>query len=293
MFSNFSEIIDLCDKTNKDIYEIIMEWEVMESGNSREDIMENAYVFVNQMILSYKEKIDNLGQKSLTGWTGYNTELYLKRIDSGKSLFGNLMSKSILVSLATSENNATMGRIVACPTAGSSGVIPGVIVSLYEDRGFSFEEISRGLIIAGAVGEFIKKRIALAGAVGGCQAEIGSATAMGAAAATYILGGTPSQISNAAALALKFLMGLVCDPVGGFVEVPCVKRNPAGSILAFTATELALSGIESKIPFDEVASAMGKVGRSLNEDLRETGRGGIAGTKTAKKLLSDFSGNKI
>lgn len=286
MFSKLEELIDLSNKTHQPLHEVVKEWEMLDNGIDPEYIQKQSEELVKRMIESYEYKLNNLEENSLTGWTGFNTKIYLDYKNS--SLFNSLISTGILVSLATSENNASMGRVVACPTAGSSGVIPGVLVSLYKEKNIPIKELANGLIVAGAVGEFIKRNGSLAGAVGGCQAEIGSATAMGAAAITYIFTKDPAKVANAGALAMKFLMGLVCDPVGGFVEVPCVKRNPAGTVLCFTAAELAMAGIQSAIPFDEVAAAMGKVGRSLNEDLRETGKGGIAITKTAKDMLNKY-----
>lgn len=293
MFTKFKELIDLSTSSGQPLHEVVKEWEMLENGTDPMQIEKNSEVLVEEMIKSYRHKMENLNEKSITGWTGFNTKIYFDRIKSKKSLFNSILSKAILVALATSENNASMGRVVACPTAGASGVIPGVLVSLHEEKNINIKTLGKSLLIAGAVGEFIRRRGSLSGAVGGCQAEIGSATAMGAAAIVYALDGDPDKVSHAAALSMKFLMGLVCDPVGGFVEVPCVKRNPAGSILAFTAAELALSGVKSAIPFDEVADAMGKVGRSLSEDLRETGKGGIAATQTGKKLLNDFINNKV
>jgi L-serine dehydratase len=292
MYSNFGEIVDLSIKSNKELYEIILEWEMLENGQDQEKLISFTENIFNEMIDSYKSKLKN-PDLSLTGWSGFNTNKYNNYKNDGKSLMNNLFSKALLVSLSTSENNANMGKIVACPTAGSSGVVPGVLISLYEEKDIPKEKIVQSLIIAGAIGEFISKKSTLSGAAGGCQAEIGSASSMAAGAAVNALGGTPKQVENAAALALKFLMGLVCDPVGGFVEVPCIKRNPAASILALTSAEMALSGIESMIPFDEVTKAMAKVGRSMHEDLKETGKGGIAATKTAKELLSAFTHNHI
>lgn len=291
MFNKFQDLIELSLNTKKTLYEVIIEWEMLDTGNSSQKIKETSIKYIKQMIESYKSKLKD-NNISLTGWTGFNTDIYLKYINEGKSLLSPLLRKGILASLATSENNASMGKIVACPTAGASGVIPGVMVSLHEEKNISIEKLAEGLIISSAIGEFIRRKASLSGAVGGCQAEIGSAVSMGAAAITYIIDGDGEKTSHAAALALKFIMGLICDPVGGFVEIPCVKRNPAGTVLAFTSAELAISGIKSMIPFDEVVRAMAKVGRQMNEDLKETGRGGVAGTKTAKKLIEELYINK-
>ena len=292
MYSNFSELVDLAVKSEKPLYKIILEWEMLENGQDQDELISFTENIFDEMIKSYNYKLNN-DDLSLTGWSGFNTKKYNTYRKNNKSIMNNLFSKALLVSLSTSENNANMGRIVACPTAGSSGVVPGVLISLYEEKNIEKSKIIESLIIAGAIGEFISKKSTLSGAAGGCQAEIGSACSMAAGAAVNALGGSPKQVENSAALSLKFLMGLVCDPVGGFVEVPCIKRNPAASILALTSAEMALSGIQSVIPFDEVAQAMAKVGRSMHEDLKETGKGGIAATKTAKKILSTFTNNHI
>lgn len=292
MYSNFSELVDLAVKSEKPLYKIILEWEMLENGQDQDELISFTENIFDEMIKSYNYKLNN-DDLSLTGWSGFNTKKYNTYRKNKKSIMNNLFSKALLVSLSTSENNANMGRIVACPTAGSSGVVPGVLISLYEEKNIDKSKIIESLIIAGAIGEFISKKSTLSGAAGGCQAEIGSACSMAAGAAVNALGGSPKQVENSAALSLKFLMGLVCDPVGGFVEVPCIKRNPAASILALTSAEMALSGIQSVIPFDEVAQAMAKVGRSMHEDLKETGKGGIAATKTAKKILSTFTNNHI
>jgi len=292
MYSNFSELVDLAVKSEKPLYKIILEWEMLENGQDQDELISFTENIFDEMIKSYNYKLNN-DDLSLTGWSGFNTKKYNTYRKNNKSIMSNLFSKALLVSLSTSENNANMGRIVACPTAGSSGVVPGVLISLYEEKNIDKSKIIESLIIAGAIGEFISKKSTLSGAAGGCQAEIGSACSMAAGAAVNALGGSPKQVENSAALSLKFLMGLVCDPVGGFVEVPCIKRNPAASILALTSAEMALSGIQSVIPFDEVAQAMAKVGRSMHEDLKETGKGGIAATKTAKKILSTFTNNHI
>lgn len=190
-----------------------------------------------------------------------------------------------------SEHNASMGKIVACPTAGACGVVPGALLSLHINRNIDLETLGNALLVSGAVGERIRKRASISGAVSGCQAEIGTATAMASVAIVYATHPEEySALENAPALALKSLMGLVCDPVGGFVEIPCVKRNAFGVSIAFTAAELALAGIKSAIPFEEVADSLGRVGRRLPEELKETARGGIAITPTAKKMVADFLG---
>lgn len=193
-------------------------------------------------------------------------------------------SATLAAALATAEVNAAMGRIVAAPTGGASGVLPAVLLVSAESRGLSDEALVDGLFAAAGIGGVIAARATLSGAAGGCQAEIGSAAAMAAAAVTELYGGTPQQAGHAASLALQGLMGLVCDPIGGLVEVPCVARNATGAAVALSAIELALAGVEFPVPFDEVVDAQGQVGRSLPPSLRETALGGLAVTPTGKRL---------
>lgn len=199
---------------------------------------------------------------------------------AGTLLCGDFIGKVMEKALKTSESNACMKRIVAAPTAGSCGVVPAVLLSIQEERGFSDEKMIEALYVSAGIGGVIANRAFLSGAAGGCQAEIGSASAMAAGAVAYLLGGNACEISNAAALALKNLLGLACDPVAGLVEVPCVKRNVLGAVNAMTSADMTMAGIFSKIPPDEVIDAMRSIGRSMPEEIRETGKGGLAGTPT-------------
>ena len=209
------------------------------------------------------------------------------------SLLGPVAAKAAAYALAANEANAAMGRICAAPTAGSSGVLPGVLFALAEERGLSEQELSLALVTAGAIGMVIASRASLSGAEGGCQAECGSAAAMAAGAVVDLLGGTPEQIGHAVALALKNLLGLVCDPVAGLVEVPCVKRNAGAATIALLAADMALAGIRSAIPVDEVIDAMAEVGQAMPGELRETAKGGLAVTPTglavAERILGAHS----
>lgn len=199
-------------------------------------------------------------------------------------LLGKLCQKAAGYALAIAEHNACMGRIVAAPTAGSCGILPGVLLSIGEELNIPDEKLIDGLINSGAVGMVIAQNSSLSGAQGGCAAECGSAGAMAASAAVEILGGSPKQCENAVAIALKAIMGLVCDPVAGLVEVPCVKRNATGATVALTSAEMALAGIKSVINADEVITAMKSVGCMMHEHLRETSLGGIAVSPTAKEI---------
>ncbi|NLU11065.1 MAG: L-serine ammonia-lyase, iron-sulfur-dependent, subunit alpha [Tepidanaerobacter acetatoxydans] len=225
---------------------------------------------------------------SLSGITG--GEGYRLWKASENAISDNVTLKAAARAMAVSNVNASMGRIVASPTAGSCGIIPGVLISVAEKLGKSDDQITDVLFTAGAVGKIIAMNATLAGAEGGCQAECGSAVAMAAAATVELSGGTPRQVGHAVAIALKSLMGLVCDPVAGLVEVPCIKRNGMGAVQAIMAADMALAGIESIIPADEVIKAMGEVGRMMPEQLRETATGGLATTPTGKRIKRELFG---
>jgi L-serine dehydratase len=207
-----------------------------------------------------------------------------KKLLSPGIFFGNNMKEAIAWSMAIAEYNSGMGLIVACPTAGSSGILPAVLFKARDILSKSDNDLLNALILAASVGAIIGNQAMLSGSEGGCQAEVGVASAMAAAAITYMANGSNEQISNAIALSLKNLLGLVCDPVAGLVISPCIKRNAIGVVNAFTAAEMALSGVTSIIPADEIIDALMKVGRKLPYELKETGKGGIAATKTAKRI---------
>ena len=194
--------------------------------------------------------------------------------------------------LAVSGCNASMGKIVATPTAGSCGILPGCLVSLYEDKSFDKKDIVMSIFTAAAFGLVIAQKASIAGAQGGCQAECGSASGMAAAALVELQGGSPQQAADACAIAIANQLGLVCDPVAGLVEIPCIKRNVAGVMIAFSAADMALAGIRSEIPVDECIDAMGEVGNAMPASLRETALGGLAATPTGLKLKEQVFGTK-
>lgn len=230
------------------------------------------------------------GLKSASGLTG-GSACKLRRVsEDGRSLTGSLLSGALYRALAVSELNAAMGRIVAAPTAGSCGILPAALLTMEAERGCSVPDCVMAMFTASAIGMVIANNASLAGAQGGCQAECGSASAMAAAAITELAGGSPQMVSHAVAIALKNILGLVCDPVAGLVEIPCIKRNASGTAGAFVAAELALAGIESAIPADEVIWAMKKVGDSMSSSLKETAEGGLAATPTGKKLHEQVFG---
>lgn len=230
----------------------------------------------------------------LTGGSGRRLQEYnqQKRELEQISLLGPVAGDAVMYALAAAEANAAMGRIVAAPTAGASGILPGVLLSLRENYSLSRDRLLEGLVIAGAIGEVIASRATLAGASGGCQAECGSGAAMAAGATVHMLGGDGKQIGDAISIVFKNMLGLVCDPVAGLVEVPCIKRNAGSVMQCFLAAEMALAGIGSFIPADEAIDAMERVGRSLPHGLRETAEGGMALTPTAMAWAEKYFSGK-
>lgn len=236
------------------------------------------------------QKEDQRSMSGLTGGEGWKMKAYAEKTDGG--LCGPFMTRAISRALAVAGCNASMGRIVAAPTAGSCGILPGCLVSLWEDKGLDQREIVMSMFTAGAIGMVVANRASIAGAQGGCQAECGAASAMAAAALVELMGGTPSQCADACAIAIANQLGLVCDPVAGLVEIPCIKRNVSGLVIAFSSADLALAGIEAKIPADECLDAMRSVGDTMPSALKETAKGGLADTPTGQRLQKQVFGSK-
>ena len=232
----------------------------------------------------------NPALRSTSGLTGGDASRMWDHAASG-GICGGFTNRAMARALAVSENNAAMGKIVAAPTAGSCGILPGAVVSMLDEGRCSREAAVMALFTAGAFGMVIAQNASIAGAEGGCQAECGSAAAMAAAALVELMGGTPQQCAHACAMAIKNQLGLVCDPVAGLVEIPCIKRNVSGVAIAFSSAEMALAGIESKIPADECIGAMREVGCSIPSALRETAKGGLAATPTGERLREQVFGS--
>lgn len=230
------------------------------------------------------------GLRSASGLTGGDAYKLKTAVESGKNITGPFLGGAIVRALAVSELNAAMGRIVAAPTAGSCGIIPAAVLTMVQEHGVDENTAVRALFTASAVGMVIAKNASIAGAEGGCQAECGAASAMAAAAVVEMAGGTPEQAVQSSAIALKNILGLVCDPVAGLVEIPCIKRNTICTANAFVAAELALAGITSAIPADEVILAMKQVGDAMSATLKETADGGLAATPTGQKLKEKVFG---
>lgn len=288
MFRNVAELVELAEKNQVKIAEIMIRQEIEVSGRSREDII--AQMDNNLSVMERAVERGLNGVKSHSGLTGGDAVLLQKYIDSGKSLAGNLLLDAVSKAVATNEVNAAMGIICATPTAGSAGVVPGTLFAVKEKLNPTRMEMIEFLFTTAAFGFVVANNASISGAAGGCQAEVGSAAGMAAAAIVEMAGGTPQQSSEAFAITLKNMLGLVCDPVAGLVEVPCVKRNAMGASNAITAADMALAGVTSRIPCDEVIGAMYAIGQTMPSTLRETAEGGLAATPTGRRLEEEIFG---
>jgi len=288
MFRNVAELVSLAEQHQVKIAEIMIRQEVEVTGLSREEVIAK----MDQNLTVMERAIDRglNGVKSRTGLTGGDAVLLQNYIKSGKSLTGTLLLDAVSKAVATNEVNAAMGIICATPTAGSAGVVPGTLFAVKDRLNPTRQEMIEFLFTAGAFGFVVANNASISGAAGGCQAEVGSASGMAAAAIVEMAGGTPKQSAEAMAITLKNMLGLVCDPVAGLVEVPCVKRNAMGASNALTAADMALAGVTSRIPCDEVISAMYAIGQSMPSALRETAEGGLAATPTGRRLEAEIFG---
>lgn len=287
--NTFAQLFDICISNNKKIYEVAQENMAQDADISEE----NVRTFAMKSLFAMKEAIQtgmSSKELSMSGMCGQDCHRVQNYYKSQRPMFGPLFEKVVEYALATSEENIRMGKIVACPTAGSCGILPAALIAVSEEFNNSEREQLNALITAGEIGRIISSKVSLAGAVAGCQAECGAASAMAAAAICQLRGGSVAQVLNASALAMKNLLGLTCDPVAGLVEVPCVKRNPFLAVHAITAAELALSGVESKIPLDEVIDAMEQTGALMSPTLKESSQAGLATTKTGLKIKKQVFG---
>lgn len=279
-FKNAKELLALCQKKKLPISEVMRQREILLGETTAEIVdqrMDRVLEIMKDAAFSpIKDPVISMG-----GLIGGEARKLCEFHDLGKSLCGNVLGKGITYAMATLETNASMGLIVASPTAGSAGIVPGMMLALQEVYVFSDKKIRQALFNAGAIGYLAMRNATVAGAVGGCQAEVGIASAMAASAAVELLGGTPLQCTYAASTVLMNMLGLVCDPVGGLVEYPCQNRNAAGVSNALIAAEMSLAGITQFIPLDEMIDAMYTVGKKLPAELRETALGGCAATPSA------------
>ena len=288
---SFAELTAACKKQNKKIYQTAQE----EEANLSELSVEMVRLKTLENLLAMKDAVKNgfkSTEKSISNWCGDDCVKITTGYSKHPALFGKTFEKIISYAIATAEENLRMGRIVACPTAGSCGIVPSVILAVAEEKNIKEEEQINGLLTAGMIGLIISNKVQLAGAVAGCQAECGVASAMAAGALTEMLGGDVNEVIQASALALKNILGLTCDPVCGLVEVPCIKRNAFLAVHAVTASELALCGVESKIPIDEIVDTLKITGQLMSPLLKETAQGGLAKTKTAIELENQLF-NKV
>ena len=279
-FKNGKELLALCEEHNIKISEVMRQRECA-LGETTLPKIEAQMKQVWEVMKASAKKAIKEPTKSMGGLIGGEAHLLANHLSSGRQICGNILSRGITYAMAVLEVNATMGVIVAAPTAGSSGIVPGLLLSLQEEHRVSDGSIMDALFNAGAIGYLAMRNATVAGAVGGCQAEVGVASAMAASAAVELLGGSPKQCLNAASTVLMNMLGLVCDPVGGLVEYPCQYRNATGVANALVAAELALSNVPQLIPFDEMLATMYTVGKRLPAELRETALGGCATTPTA------------
>lgn len=282
-FSSGEELLTICREAQIPISEAAVRMELEREELDRDGIMQEMQINLEVMRESIREGLEEQ-QTSITGLMGEDADKLMAYTDN--AVMGREMTRIVASAMAVTEVNASMGRIVAAPTAGASGILPAVLIQYGDAHDLSEEQLIAGLCNAGAIGMIIARNASIAGASGGCQAETGSAAAMAASALTELRGGTPQMCLHAAAIALKNVMGLVCDPVAGLVECPCIKRNAIGAANAVLCSDMVMAGIESIIPFDEVVTSMRNVGRMMNPDLRETARGGLAATPTAQRIAA-------
>ena len=290
-YDSIADLVSAAEKEKVRISDLV----IKEQAEARECSVEEMY---NKMHKSFKVMIEAVEKgivkdsRSVSGLTGGSAWKMREQVAAGKNICGPVFGNAMIMALAVSETNACMGKIVAAPTAGSRGILPAAILSVMNDRKIPEKDVVMSMFTASAIGLVAANKASIAGAEGGCQAECGVGSAMAAAAVTEMCGGTPQMVSDACAIAIKNILGLVCDPVAGLVEIPCIKRNAMGTANAFTAAELALAGITSAIPADETLWAMKKVGDSMSSALKETGEGGLAATPTGKRLKVQVFGEE-
>ena len=281
-YSSVNAMLNVSRQNNQPLWDVILQSDLLESGLTRPQSLAEMHHLWQVMV----QTSDNYcgADRSASGFAGGDAAKVAEAEARGQLLTGGYLAQVMAEALKTAECNACMKRIVAAPTAGSCGVLPAVLLPLWRSGSYNEEAICRALYVSAGFGQVVAARATLAGAEGGCQAEVGSAAAMAAAALVQMLGGTPEQALDASSIALSNLLGLVCDPVAGLVEIPCIKRNVIGAMNAVSCADMALAGVVGHIPADEVIDAMAEVGAAMSNDLRETGIGGLAGTPTGKAI---------
>ncbi|AKG04612.1 L-serine dehydratase, iron-sulfur-dependent subunit alpha [Salimicrobium jeotgali] len=289
MFRNVAELIEKAKEDNIPVSEVMIRQEMEAKELSRDKVMTQMEENLTVMEEAVEEGIK--GVQSHSGLTGGDAVLIQKYMKEKQPLSGDLLLDAVSKAVATNEVNAAMGRICATPTAGSAGCVPGTLFAVKDRLNASREDMLRYLFTSGAYGFVVANNASISGAAGGCQAEVGSAAGMASAAIVEMAGGTPEQTAEAMAITLKNMLGLICDPVAGLVEVPCVKRNAMGASQAIVSADMALAGVTSRIPCDEVIDAMFKVGQRMPSAFRETAEGGLAATPTGKALEKKIYGS--
>lgn len=288
MFNTQNIFINYCKEKDMRFHEVVFELEQKEFGENSESFLNYLQCILNTM----KSSATKSQSETLTTRFKMIDSFSNKMFDYSKNspIVGEDLARAMSYAFSTSEVNASMGKIVAAPTAGASGIIPAVLLFAKEKYDFDDNTLIQGLLASIGVGKFIGKYGNFSGAQGGCQAETGSGAAMAAGAMVEMIGGTPEEVFTAASIALINVLGLVCDPIAGLVEYPCTFRNASGMMNALISSDMALAGIRSVVPFEEVVQAMNEVGSLMDEDLRETGIGGLAGTKTGIRIRKEFLG---
>lgn len=288
-FDSFAHWQQHCDQTGEPLYRPVLEREMHEKGTTEAEIfagLAHAYAVMKDAC-AYGATAELHSLSGMVQGAGRKTAASTLHVVSPE--FTGLIAQA----LSAKETNACMGRVVAAPTAGASGILPGYFTTLQKLHNLSDQAVCEGLLISAGIGLILQRNASLAGAVGGCQAETGSAAAMAAGAGTYLLGGSPQQAFNAVAITIQCMLGLVCDPVGGLVEIPCIVRNASAVAIAASSTQIALADVDAVIPADECVAAMAEVGMSMETRYKETALGGLAATPTAKRIMHQFLGEDL
>lgn len=288
LYDTIEDIVRLADRESISFSEVVLRSEIESTGSTKEEVLAEIRRRIQIFKESVRDGIDDT-RKSKSGMSGGQA----KQLDERQPLFlSDLAYRALRYAISVNEANAKMFRIVACPTAGACGILPGVMQAVGEVYECNEEAYVTGFLAAAGVGNVVTNQACVAGAVGGCQAEVGTAAAMASACAVAMMGGTTEEVVTAMTLCMKNVLGLVCDPVAGLVEVPCVKRNGIYAVHALASAEMAMAGLRSRIPADEVIGAMDSIGRALPEALRETSEGGLAKTKTGVDITNRLAHQK-
>lgn len=284
--SSASQLLELCAERKQDLAQVVAEYEAFRTNTTVDEVREQMGLTLKVMLESVEKGMEDKGDLSHL-ITGYG-RIFKDASSQARLLGGSLLKNVTLYALAVGQYNASLGRIVACPTAGSCGVVPGALLAVADELGSSDEELIEALLVMGGVGIVSAAQGPISGAEGGCQAECGVASAMAAGAVIHLLGGSDKQVFDAASLALQSHLGLVCDPIASLVEVPCVTRNATSATTAIVAVNMVLAGIPAVVPYDETVVAMREIGKTIPESLRETSQGGLATTPTGRKLYKEM-----